>query len=91
MKRRKLLAHGAAVTFGTTVLAADSAQWRASPHPDAGAQQHRYDRCQASRSCHPTFMLTALAANHLRQGDVDDGVRIGRDALSPATGCSRHG
>jgi hypothetical protein len=31
-------------------------------------------------------MLTALAANHLRQGDVDDGVRIGRDALSPATG-----
>ena len=37
MKRRDLLAHGAAVTFGTTVmsgtagLAADSAQWLASP------------------------------------------------------------
>jgi transcriptional regulator with XRE-family HTH domain len=33
-----------------------------------------------------TFMLTALATNHLRQGDVDHGVRIGRDALSLATG-----
>jgi transcriptional regulator with XRE-family HTH domain len=27
------------------------------------------------------FNLTALATNHLRQGDVDHGVRIGRDAL----------
>ena len=33
-----------------------------------------------------TFMLTALATNYLRQGDVDHGVRIGRDALSLATG-----
>jgi tetratricopeptide (TPR) repeat protein len=33
-----------------------------------------------------TFMLTALATNHLRQGDVDHGVRIGQDALSLATG-----
>ncbi|MGH4005688.1 MAG: helix-turn-helix domain-containing protein, partial [Pseudonocardiaceae bacterium] len=33
-----------------------------------------------------TFTLTALATNHLRQGDVDHGVRIGRDALTLATG-----
>ncbi|HEX2288801.1 MAG TPA: hypothetical protein VHH53_01050, partial [Pseudonocardiaceae bacterium] len=33
-----------------------------------------------------TFMLTALATNHLRQGDVDHGVRVGRDALTLATG-----
>ncbi len=33
-----------------------------------------------------TFMLTALATNHMRQGDVDHGVRIGRDALTLATG-----
>ncbi|MGH3974268.1 MAG: hypothetical protein ACRDS9_13220 [Pseudonocardiaceae bacterium] len=32
------------------------------------------------------FMLTALAINYLRQGDVDHGVRIGWDALSLATG-----
>ncbi len=31
------------------------------------------------------FELTALATNHLRQGDVDHGVRIGREALSLAT------
>lgn len=30
------------------------------------------------------FNLTALATNHLRQGDVDHGVRVGRDALSLA-------
>ncbi|HEX2300850.1 MAG TPA: transcriptional regulator, partial [Pseudonocardiaceae bacterium] len=32
------------------------------------------------------FMLTALATNHLRQGDVDHGVRVGREALSLANG-----
>ncbi|MGH3896959.1 MAG: tetratricopeptide repeat protein [Pseudonocardiaceae bacterium] len=32
------------------------------------------------------FTLTALATNYLRQGDVDHGVRIGRDALTLATG-----
>lgn len=32
------------------------------------------------------FNLTALATNHLRQGDVDQGIRIGRDALMLATG-----
>lgn len=31
-------------------------------------------------------MLTALATNHLRQGDVDHGVRIGREALGLASG-----
>jgi transcriptional regulator with XRE-family HTH domain/tetratricopeptide (TPR) repeat protein len=31
------------------------------------------------------FTLTGLATNHLRQGDVDHGVRIGREALSLAT------
>ncbi len=31
------------------------------------------------------FNLTALATNHLRQGDVDHGVRIGRDAIGLAT------
>ncbi|MGH3912988.1 MAG: helix-turn-helix domain-containing protein [Pseudonocardiaceae bacterium] len=32
------------------------------------------------------FTLTALATNHLRQGDVDQGVRIGREALLLARG-----
>lgn len=32
------------------------------------------------------FMLTALATNHLRQGDVEYGVRVGRDALELASG-----
>lgn len=32
------------------------------------------------------FMLTALATNHLRQGDVDHGVRVGREALGLAKG-----
>ena len=32
------------------------------------------------------FTLTALATNHLRQGDVDHGVRIGREALLLARG-----
>lgn len=32
------------------------------------------------------FNLTALATNHLRQGDVDHGVRVGRDALALAGG-----
>lgn len=32
------------------------------------------------------FNLTALATNHLRQGDVDHGVRVGRDALKLAGG-----
>ncbi|MDQ3153699.1 MAG: helix-turn-helix domain-containing protein [Actinomycetota bacterium] len=31
------------------------------------------------------FNLTALATNHLRQGDVDHGVRIGREAYGLAT------
>lgn len=30
------------------------------------------------------FNLTMLATNHMRQGDVDQGVRVGRDALSLA-------
>jgi len=33
-----------------------------------------------------TFTLTHLATNYLRQGDVDQGVRIGREALSLAGG-----
>ncbi|HEY2764082.1 MAG TPA: helix-turn-helix transcriptional regulator [Pseudonocardiaceae bacterium] len=33
-----------------------------------------------------TFTLTQLATNHLRQGDVDHGVRIGREALHLASG-----
>lgn len=32
------------------------------------------------------FNLTMLATNHLRQGDVDHGIRVGRDALSLAAG-----
>ncbi|MGQ0774327.1 MAG: helix-turn-helix domain-containing protein [Pseudonocardiales bacterium] len=32
------------------------------------------------------FTLTALATNHLRQGDVEPGVRIGREALLMARG-----
>jgi len=31
------------------------------------------------------FNLTMLATNHLRQGDVDHGVRVGRDAFALAT------
>ncbi|MGH4016711.1 MAG: tetratricopeptide repeat protein [Pseudonocardiaceae bacterium] len=32
------------------------------------------------------FMLTALATNYLRQGDVDHGVRVGREVLGLASG-----
>ncbi|HEY6423897.1 MAG TPA: helix-turn-helix transcriptional regulator [Pseudonocardiaceae bacterium] len=32
------------------------------------------------------FNLTMLATNHLRQGDVDHGIRVGRDALVLASG-----
>ncbi|MGH3794301.1 MAG: helix-turn-helix domain-containing protein [Pseudonocardiaceae bacterium] len=39
-----------------------------------------------SMSRSKAFMLTALATNHLRQGDVDHGVRVGREALGLAHG-----
>ena len=32
------------------------------------------------------FTLTHLATNHLRQGDVDQGIRVGREVLSLASG-----
>jgi hypothetical protein len=66
-----------------TVLSAIDVKHAAIAIPAINQSLTRYDE---SMSRSRTFMLTALATNHLRQGDVDHGVRIGRDALSLATG-----
>ncbi|MGH3933826.1 MAG: helix-turn-helix domain-containing protein [Pseudonocardiaceae bacterium] len=66
-----------------TVLSAIDVKHAVIAIPAINQSLARYDE---SMSRSRTFMLTALATNHLRQGDVDQGVRIGRDALSLATG-----
>ncbi len=66
-----------------TVLSALDVKHAAIAIPAINQSLAQYDE---SMSRSRTFMLTALATNHLRQGDVDHGVRIGRDALTLATG-----
>ncbi|MCA1702459.1 MAG: transcriptional regulator [Actinobacteria bacterium] len=66
-----------------TVLSAIDVKHAAIAIPAINQSLSHYDE---SMSRSRTFMLTALATNHLRQGDVDHGVRIGRDALSLASG-----
>ncbi len=66
-----------------TVLSAFDIKHAAIAIPAINQSLVHYDE---SMSRSRTFMLTALATNHLRQGDVDHGVRIGRDALTLATG-----
>jgi tetratricopeptide (TPR) repeat protein len=66
-----------------TVLSAIDVTHAAIAIPAINQSLAHYDE---SMNRSRTFMLTALATNHLRQGDVDHGVRIGRDALSLANG-----
>ena len=66
-----------------TVLSAIDVKHAAVAIPAINQSLSRYDE---SMSRSRAFMLTALATNHLCQGDVDHGVRIGRDALTLATG-----
>ncbi|HVE95441.1 MAG TPA: transcriptional regulator [Pseudonocardiaceae bacterium] len=66
-----------------TVLSAIDVKHAAIAIPAINQSLAHYDESMGRSR---TFMLTALATNHLRQGDVDHGVRIGRDALSLATG-----
>ena len=66
-----------------TVLSAIDVKHTAIAIPVLSQSLAHYDE---SMSRSRAFMLTALATNHLRLGDVDHGVRIGRDALSLATG-----
>ncbi|HEX2289271.1 MAG TPA: transcriptional regulator [Pseudonocardiaceae bacterium] len=66
-----------------TVLSAIDLKHAAIAIPAINQSLAHYDE---SMSRSRAFMLTALATNHLRQGDVDHGVRVGRDALTLATG-----
>jgi transcriptional regulator with XRE-family HTH domain len=66
-----------------TVLSATDVTQAAIAIPALNESLVQYDETM-SRS--RAFSLTALATNHIRQGDVDLGVRIGREALSLATG-----
>ncbi|MGH3799337.1 MAG: helix-turn-helix domain-containing protein [Pseudonocardiaceae bacterium] len=66
-----------------TVLSAIDVKHAAIAIPALNQALADYDD---SMSRSRAFTLTALATNHLRQGDVDHGVRIGRDALTLATG-----
>ncbi|MGH8572636.1 MAG: hypothetical protein ACREX8_08680, partial [Gammaproteobacteria bacterium] len=66
-----------------TVLSAIDVKHAAIAIPAINQSLTHYDE---SMSRSRTFMLIALATNHLRQGDVDHGVGIGRDALTLATG-----
>ncbi|MGH3870876.1 MAG: helix-turn-helix domain-containing protein [Pseudonocardiaceae bacterium] len=65
-----------------TVLSAIDVKNTAIAIPALNQSLSEYDE---SMSRSRAFTLTALATNHLRQGDVDLGVRIGRDALGLAT------
>ena len=66
-----------------TVLSAIDVKHAAIAIPAINQSLTQYDD---SMTRSRTFMLTALATNHLRQGDVDHGIRVGRDALTLATG-----
>jgi transcriptional regulator with XRE-family HTH domain/tetratricopeptide (TPR) repeat protein len=66
-----------------TVLAATDVTQAAIAIPALNESLVQYDETM-SRS--RAFSLTALATNHIRQGEVDHGIRIGREALSLATG-----
>jgi hypothetical protein len=66
-----------------TELSAADVQHAAIAIPALAEAMNRYDdkwdRSQA-------FVLTMLATNHLRQGDIDHGVQTGRKALALANG-----
>jgi transcriptional regulator with XRE-family HTH domain/tetratricopeptide (TPR) repeat protein len=66
-----------------TVLAAIDVTQAAIAIPALNQALTQYDE-PMSRS--RAFSLTALATNHIRQGDVDLGIRFGQEALSLATG-----